>query len=386
LRAKSHKIGRSFRLLVVGDHGEVIPFGRIKGLLVCLLATLIVSFAAACVLGFLYLKQKSRLDLVKEQLRAAQKQSASLRDERDVLMARLVIAESSLKPKVSTTPQSPPQKSLPESKPAPEPVPPVSKEVESVKKTGEPPAMGTGPDSQPSAERTVALQPPQPPVSVSMENFRLSHEAKRNRLTAQFRIKNTTAGSVRLSGKCVLVLRGGQGGSQQVLVLPEVPLVHGEPTGKQGHDFGIRRFFDFTLRAQNLPDRFSFDKGTLYVFDDKAAVIAKFEVPVSLNDGKEPRQDPAEHPEGMDKPDPSGIPDQTRPSADQPTENRPSSQAPDLAWPQMPAAGKDEPLPEPPAPDESGTRSPDPAQPALLQEKPAGEPKPDESNPSVKPP
>jgi hypothetical protein len=138
LRAKSHKIGRSFRLLVVGDHGEIIPFGRIKGLLVCLLATLIVSFAAACVLGFLYLKQKSRIDLVKEQLSAAQKLSAGLRDERDVLMARLVIAESSFKPKVSPTPPSPPPKTLPEVKP--EPAPPAAQEVESVKKTGEQPA------------------------------------------------------------------------------------------------------------------------------------------------------------------------------------------------------------------------------------------------------
>jgi hypothetical protein len=160
-----------------------------------------------------------------------------------------------------------------------------------------------------------------------------------------------------------------------------IPLANGEP-GTQGQDFVW--FFDFTLRAQAAgPVQLLLG---LYVFYDKAAVIAKLDVPVSLNDGKEPRPDPAGHPEGVEKPDPPGVPDQTQPSADQPPENRPSSQAPDPALPQMPAAGKDEPLPKTAAPDESGSRSPDPAQPALLQETPVGEPKPEESNPSVKPP
>jgi hypothetical protein len=203
---------------------------------------------------------------------------------------------------------------------------------------------------------------------MAMENFQLAHDIKRNRLTAQFRIKNTTPGSVRLSGKCVLVLRGDHDGLSQVLALPNITLTDGEPSGTEGQNFRIRHFLDFTLKAQVLPDQFSFNRGTLYVFSDKAELIAKQAVQVSLSNVKAPGPSAVIHPANQGKLGDTTAPAEIRPTEIQPQEEGLAGQASGQTPAQPAAIERPGPGQTPPAPGQAGLKGLNPADPGVRQE------------------
>ncbi len=88
---------RQWRVLFIGDHGKVIAFKRIKtliGLTIGVIATALVTVAVLVVVNA---RQHARMQEVQEHLSAAQLQIQALRQERDLLTAHVVLAETKVK-------------------------------------------------------------------------------------------------------------------------------------------------------------------------------------------------------------------------------------------------------------------------------------------------
>jgi hypothetical protein len=263
-RRKSHPKDKIWRLVLVGNHGSIVALGSLKTVLFGLITALILTIAGVSVLGLLYLHLKLSYSHLAQEFDQKDEKIRSLRDERDVLMARLVITESKLK-------------SDADSKKSP------SKQISLKTKV-----VDSEADVEPQLEtknasiQNTALKEPEP-FSVAISDFKIVHDSKKNTITASYTLKNTTKGDERLSGRCVVVLKGSINSETTSFLIPNVPWEGDTPSKKDGRPFAIRNFMTVNLDRDAPDQEFSFDQAIVFVFDFAGAILLKREIPINLS-------------------------------------------------------------------------------------------------------
>jgi hypothetical protein len=265
-KSKRGKSDRRWTLLFIGDHGRVITLKRFKGIV--FLTGLIFVLCVAALAGLYWYNQSitSENEKMHSSLDTFQKRIQTLRHEKEILMARLVLAESRVKersdgsraidtpkPWLAKTPKEPSEKDIGEV---------------AVKQKTTPPA---NPPAKPEAE------------SVSVENLNISKESDPGKIKIQFKIKNTSPNSQRVAGHAIVVLKGDDLQSKMWLSVPPMGLVGGKPTGKQrGHGFSINYFMTmrFTTNAPQSADQFN--KAAVYVYTRQGQLLLEQEFPVKI--------------------------------------------------------------------------------------------------------
>jgi hypothetical protein len=132
-------------------------------------------------------------------------------------------------------------------------------------------------------EPEVKPETPQPNLSVDVEDFTITALADTRKLKIQFKVKNTSPNSQRVSGHSIVVLRGDTLESQRWLAIPSVTLVNGKPTGKQrGHGFAINYFrtMRFTTWVPPTPDQFK--TATVFVFTRTGELLLEKNFPFEM--------------------------------------------------------------------------------------------------------
>ena len=200
----------------------------------------------------------------------------ALRHDKDILMTRLVLAESRVqesldgkieKPAIDESSNQEQRVSENDDKSSP-----------ATAKIEEPPALKQA-ESQPNGAPTVSE------LSVAVEDFQILNHSDVQRLKVLFKIKNTSPNSQKVSGHAIVVLGGEQ---TNWLPIPWISLVDGRPTGKQrGHSFGINYFKTMRLstRSPKSPEKFQTVK--VYVFTREGELLLEKEYPVKLPPNKE---------------------------------------------------------------------------------------------------
>ena len=86
--------GKRWTLLFIGNHGRTITLKRFKGMVI--LACLVLCVSIAITAGLLYLSLNIRSDKIQleSDLKGLKAQIKALRYEKDVLLTKLVLAES----------------------------------------------------------------------------------------------------------------------------------------------------------------------------------------------------------------------------------------------------------------------------------------------------
>jgi hypothetical protein len=300
---KTKRLGtdRRWTLLFIGDHGDVIALKRFKAIV---MMVAFIFFSALCAVAILFFVNQDTVAKNKELQRFLEKsknQIETLRHEKEVLMARLVIAESKAKKnsledrqsqgEINTANQITPKPQAvlkgPEKK-ADQKVPPVPETVQ----------------PKPVSAETVE---PDPVLSVAVENFSISYEADSESLNAQFKIKNTSPQSQPVSGYTVVVLKGDDLPVKEWLVMPAVAMAGDMPSGKKGKTFSIQRFrtMSFTFKT---PDHFDeFQTAVIYVFLKSGELLLEEDFPVTLP----PPPAPAVQAPSSQKPSSEKLPAQT---------------------------------------------------------------------------
>ena len=259
-------------LLFVGNRGKPITLKRFKGIV--LLTFLTICLLIALAVG-LYWWNRSTLNektVLESQLTDLRKQNQELRHEKDILLTRLVVAESRTLEKQGDAPgiqyeKEPPGHTEQDTNDAEPSLPPAVTTT-----------MNEAPDqvnAQPAGESTGAV------LKVAVENFKYSVTPGKNSVRIQFKLKNTSPDSRPVSGHAIVVLKGEEIEENQWVSLPGISLIQGKPTGKQqGNAFGIRNFriMKFKLSKSHSPERFQ--TASVFVFAKTGELLLEQDFPV----------------------------------------------------------------------------------------------------------
>jgi hypothetical protein len=279
-KSKRNKPDRRWTILFIGDHGKVITLKRFKGI-VFFTGLVFVLSVAAIVLLFWYSQSINRKnEKLESSLDLFQKRIQTLRHDKEILMARLVLAESRVKENIDKAQDAEapkPRIAKKENEPSQEEI------VEVVAEKNKTPAV-----IPPAKPKPVAEQP-DINYSVNVEDFNILKLSNPDKIKIQFKIKNTSPNRQRVSGHAIVVLKGDELKPKMWLSVPPIGLVGGKPTGKQqGYVFSINNFrtMRFTANAPQSP--VEYNKAAVYVYTGKGKLILEQEFPAEIPTTKAP--------------------------------------------------------------------------------------------------
>jgi LysM repeat protein len=332
---------RRWALVFIGEHSKTIAFNHLKAAVV--VTALIILALGGLAGGLVYLYQKAAGDILTLENKVVELKRAmqSLRDEKDILMARLVLTESINGKKPSGTKQPHKRAGNPDGKKTiPKPLSGIETAAlthnseKTVYHTVEPGdslyAIGfrynvsvdqlrrlnhiEGDSTLHPGDRLVVKTEPgektpmtdqikpgnRPPVEgdqrmtkaagvdskdigADVRNFTTVYEPDTKALRVEYVIRNDGSKSQQISGQTVVVLKSEEDNPGDWLVLPPVPLQYGKPDGKLGSAFSIYNFrtIRFKVTDQENADRFTL--ATVFVFSTDGDLALEEEFPVRIN-------------------------------------------------------------------------------------------------------
>ena len=279
---KRSKQDRRWTLMFIGNHGRTITLKHFKGIVILSFVVLVVSIGVSA--GLFVWNQQIIMDYhdLKDDLRISDERIATLRHDKDILMTRLVLAESRVQESLGAKTEKPAENKS------------AIQEQSSSDNEGKPNQVVAKKNAQPIPKQAKP-QPTSAPIdsglSVAIEDFQISNLSDAKRLKVLFKIKNTSPNSQRVSGHAVVILKGEQ---TNWLPIPWMPLVDGRPTGKQrGHSFGINYFKTLRLSLQSPKFPEKFQTATVYVFTRAGELLLEKGYPVKLPPSKPKDTEPA---------------------------------------------------------------------------------------------
>lgn len=288
-KPKPYKKDPKTRVLVVDDFGQMRSGEYLKTLVRLLSVVSLVCFVAAGLFYYLYAGLSRETRDINNRVAVAEKKVARLTQEKEVLMARLVISGQ----EPGGMGNESVQKDTPGSKPIEEKKPLVSKHPEIKPTPPEPEAevapekilAVADPEQAPVAGESNAKEAP-PSVSsedgpvkavnktVSIEKFTVVRDGANGDLLVRFDIRNISTGPGDVSGRIFTVLKPDNNQEDQWLVVPSAPLKKGVPSEyKKGQYFSIAHFKPVKFRIRNQADPDFFKKATIYIFNEQAELI-----------------------------------------------------------------------------------------------------------------
>ena len=283
LKAGKHsKQDRRWTLLFIGNHGRTITLKRFKGIVILSFVVLAVSIGVSA--GLIVWNQKIIMDNhdLKDDLKILDERLDTLRHDKDILMTRLVLAESRVEESLGRKTEKPAENKLANQE---------QSRSDSEGKTNQVVAKKMERPATKQAESRPNSAPNDSGLSVAIENFQISNLSDDNRIKVLFKIKNTSPNSQRVSGHVVVILKGEQ---TNWLPMPWMPLVDGRPTGKQrGHSFGINYFKTLSVSTESPKFPEKFQTASVYVFTRTGKLLLEKGYAVKLPPNKPKDTEPA---------------------------------------------------------------------------------------------
>ncbi len=274
ITAKSFNPGTRWTLLFIGNHGKPITLKRFKGMVLFTLFLLCVSIVFAAGLFLWNRNILGEMNQLESHFKNVEEQNRELRHEKDILLTRLVVAESRTLEKQGSAPQKQTDEEL-----AGQPERDTGHAWQSV------PFVMT--KAKTETNKQVPGQPKNDPpgsgLSVAIDKFKVSLKSGSDLVRVQFRLKNTSRDSKHVSGHAIVVLRGKEILPNQWVALPAMSLIEGKPTGRQqGNSFGISNFkiMRFTARKLHFPEKFQ--TASVYVFTEDGELLLERDFPLKL--------------------------------------------------------------------------------------------------------
>ncbi|MEJ2100481.1 MAG: hypothetical protein P8X68_10945 [Desulfobacterales bacterium] len=315
---------RRWTLLFIGDHGNVIALKRFKAIVTAAASIFFIAICAVAILFFINRGTGAKNKELQIFLEKSKNQIENLRHEKEVLMARLVVAESKAKKSDAEDRQGQGETKTVDQI-APKPSAPIKEPAQKVDQK-------IAPEPKTSQPKPVAVEKdkPEPVLSVAVEDFSVSYEPDSKNLNAQFKIKNTGPESQPVSGRTVVVLKGDDLPINQWLVMPAVAMVGDVPSGKRGKAFSIRRFRTMNFNFKS-PDYFDeFQTAVVYVFLRSGELLLEEDFPVTLPPPPAPaiKAPAAQTPSTENLPAKEKTPSAESPSSENLPANAPSAETP----------------------------------------------------------
>jgi hypothetical protein len=228
-------------------------------------------------MALLYMKQASSLQQARKDLMDANAKLAALKDEKDMLLAKLVI-----------------EKKIPIKKQNSEPAADAEKKKEEGRLVEDKKAP-----TQPIQEK-IAIEKPKPPASTpekaetvqwaaDIRQFNVSYQVAKSLLKARFRIYNVSKPKNPLSGNVVVIFKKHDDAPIKWLPVPRVRLKAGTPEGKSGQAFKINNYRTMEFKAYGLKPPIAYDTASIFVFSDDGEMILNRDFGMKIKDQPPPK-------------------------------------------------------------------------------------------------
>ena len=270
LSHKNHSLkkARKWTILLVNDHGKVISFHRFKGAIILYASMLFVAVIAAIILFFLYNKTQSNNKKLQAMLSTSQAKADSLKNENEILMARVVTSAYKVNTNSATKHE-------------------ILTEKSSAKKnsnttdinTTDINATDTNAHNQSSKEQTDKNQVL--PAVLSVYDFNTYYNKNKKVLSIKFTIKKMTLKS-KIDGYTFVILKNDKTSQNEWLTLPSKNLTEDKPSRKKGQYFLISNFKQIRLKHTNVTNPNQFNKATVFVFSKEEKLLLEKDFTLSI--------------------------------------------------------------------------------------------------------
>lgn len=262
------KRDRYWSVMLVGDHGRVIPFRHFKTLAIGICLGFILALIAIVVLVVLYTGQGQKLERLNAQLKETLNQNSKLRDEKDLYLTQLMV-EKNQDRDAANKPAEPKKTETKNEKKVEKPVTPKSK-------------------TKPAAVQKIKKEPPEkhsPKVQwkADIRRISVSYDQKREVLQAKFRIYNRSNPKKPLSGRSVVVFKAMDDPPIKWFSVPRVQLSDGRPSGKRGQAFKINNYRTMQFRAYRQEAPIQYNMAVIFVFSGDGQLLASKDFPFKID-------------------------------------------------------------------------------------------------------
>lgn len=287
-----HKASREKRILIVDDFGELKSGGYLKVLVYLFSIMSIIGILGTAGFIFLYTGTARESAQLKQELSGLERKLTRLTNEKEILMARLVISgkEPVLTPHVAKDKKSGVKA---KEKPA---IKALSKKRSEKKASGGKTVLGL----EPKTEKVIVKKPSlavvgtNDPLSavdqeqaIAIEKFAVTRTGTDGDLAVRFDIRNLSKKPGGISGRIFTVLKPDNSMESKWLVVPAAPLKNGIPSlYRRGQYFSISRFkpVQFTIKNQANPNLFK--KASIYIFNDDGDLMFKSIIDITEAENK----------------------------------------------------------------------------------------------------
>jgi hypothetical protein len=279
----------SWILLAIEERGKIISIGRLKGLIIALVLTLVIVVVSVSSLLIIAKSASEENEGLRNALDASKKQVAALRDEKDLLMVRLVLAESGVEARTEDRTEARTEDrladigkkqkkeifgGLPDNSASIETRPGPINVDKTVLLTGE----------KQLEEETASAIPAKLP-STSIEDFVVLFEPGSNILKVHFKIINRSPNSQPVSGHVFVILKDDEVDEDRWLIFPQVTLASGKPSlYKKGQYFSIYRFKTIRFKARDETDPKRFNNASVLVYNTTGDLLLEKILPVEVQE------------------------------------------------------------------------------------------------------
>lgn len=250
-------------LLFVDDHGKILSFQHVKGLVILFMIMLLISLSVSIYLYFLYKNTGKKINELQNTLEISRQDATAMQQEMRALMVRLAEAQSEV-PKNLAKKGIKPAKQVASSTKKTKTPPKQSKDSKTVKPKGVPAAA-----SSKAGRQTLPQK-----IEVGVFDFSASFDSELNVLKARFIIKNLNRNIPDISGHIFIVMKERDDDQKGWLSIPGAKLVSGKPSPvKDGHFFKIRNYKTVTLQSGNITGPRAFKKASVLVFSSTGELV-----------------------------------------------------------------------------------------------------------------
>ncbi len=298
-KPKPYKQNRVSRILIVDDFGKMKSGEYLKFLVRMLCVVSLVCFIASIFFYKWYSDASQKAEETTNSLLVAQKKVEDLTNEKEVLMARLVMLgkEPVIKPQVPVEKEkSAMDKSIgKEMKTDPvllgdSPVDvkngKVEKSVSTVikKKDSVSPPLKTAADPVGVVGQSEPLRAENNIVAI--EKFIVTKDGSNGDLLVRFDIRNISKEPGDVSGRIFTVLKPEDKSSDKWLVVPSAKLINGVPSEyRKGQYFSIAHFKPVKFRIKNTAGPDFFKTASIYIFNSKDEIV--FEKLIKISEAEQ---------------------------------------------------------------------------------------------------
>lgn len=281
----------SWILLAIEERGKIISIGRLKGLIIALVLTLVVLVVSVSSLLIIAKSASDENEGLRNALDVSKKQVAALRDEKELLMVRLVLAGAGVEAEVGVETEAgvgvevedkladigEKQKKetsggLPDNSASIKTKPDPTDADKTVLLTGE---------KQPEEETASAIPAKLPGVSI--KDFVVLFEPDSNILKVRFKIIKISPDSQPVSGHAFVILKNDEVDEDRWLIFPRVTLSSGKPSQyNKGQYFSIFRFKTVNFKAQYEADPKRFNNANVLVYNTTGDLLLEKSYPVTI--------------------------------------------------------------------------------------------------------